>query len=110
MAREVTIGAHTVRVVYAHESHGGVFSPALWVYLKGPNGSPAGIGPKGWPRILRPLFPSYNGRRDRWSSSLEIGLPCLTWARAYRLRRVGGYQLYSLSQWFYRRVRARAAR
>lgn len=89
-----TLGAHRVRVCVVLRSRGGCYSPALWIYLRGPNGSPAGVGPKGWPRVFRPLFPSYNGRRDRWSHMLHVPLPHVPFRTARRLRHVGGFLAY----------------
>ena len=89
-ARNIQAGRHTFRVVYSfHEGR-----PELHVHLRGPNGSPAGIGPKGWPRLFRPLFPDYGHGRDRWSSMIALPVPFVSWRTGYRLRRFGGIRIH----------------
>lgn len=93
MARDFRIGAHTVRAVYDSHSRGGTFKPELHFHLTGPNGSPNGIGPKGWPRFLWRAFPYYDRRPGKWSSVLVLPLPHVSWRLGYRFRRLGGIRL-----------------
>jgi hypothetical protein len=99
-ARDVRIGDHTVRVVYDRIGRHGVFDPHVNFHLTGPNGSPAGRGPKGWPRWTRPAWPYY-ARRHRWSSVLTLPLPHLKWSHGYRARRIGGLRLAAIVERLY---------
>jgi hypothetical protein len=79
------IRQHRVRFVLDRDGYAGCFYPIMLVFLKGPNGSPAGVGPKPWP------WPLKGGCRP-----LRVRLPHLSWATCYRLGRVGGFRLYRL--------------
>lgn len=79
----VTIGGDRYRFVYSRDDGNG-FRPHVLVFRTGPNGSPAGTGPKGFHRIFRPLQPSYS--KGQWLGTLTINLPHLSWARMYRMR------------------------
>lgn len=86
-AWDVRVRRHTVRVCVDVYSRGGMFSPALYFFLKGPNGSPAGYGPKAWPKPLWYLRPGYGSGRwgwrgpygRGWSNAVRLPLPCLGW-------------------------------
>lgn len=89
----ITVRGDEYRFVFDVNGKHGCYHPILHVFRKGPNGSPAGIGPKGWPNWLVKL--TAHGRdRTHWSSSLTFNLPCLYWHRAYKLRKIGGLKLY----------------
>lgn len=103
MARDIQVGQHRFRFVYTKNGKGGCYKPILTCHLRGPNGSPAGIGPKGWPRVFRPLFPNYWLHRDRWSSTIVFPLPHITFATGYRLKRVGGLWAYrTVQRWYFK--------
>lgn len=103
-AQDFKIGAHTVRVCVSLNGKGGMYEPHVSLHLKGPNGSPNGVGPKGWPKSLWRLYPYYNRTPDHWSSTLEIPLPHVSWARGYKLRRFGGLFAYKQISRVYRRA------
>lgn len=98
-------GNRVLVVVSFHEDRA-----LLSLHLSGPNGSRAGTGTKGWPRILLPLFPRYDRRRDRWSSTLHVPLPHVAWRRGYQLRRLGGIRIHQASWGFWNGVAERAHR
>lgn len=108
----ITVRGHQVRFVLDTHARAGCYSPELHVYLHGPNGSPAGFGPKGWPALLVRAFEPGRAwrRRNRpgakpgWSNMLAVRLPHLTWWRAYRLRRIGAIRLYVLIERAYNRA------
>ena len=117
MTRDFQIGRHTVRLVTTSTDYGsGMFRPGIRLFLKGPNGSPAGIGPKAWPlhwRIRR--FRDNHAwaktgwhRRNHghygWSSDIYIPVPHLKWHQAYRLRRFGGLRVYGALYPIYKRL------
>jgi hypothetical protein len=56
----ITIREHEIRFVLDTHARRGVYAPELHIHLKGPNGSPAGVGPKGWPQPLADLFRPYH--------------------------------------------------
>lgn len=103
MAREINIGRHTLRFVFDRDAYAGTFRPELLIFLKGPNGSPAGIGPKGWPQWLADMFRPYYNQKGRWSNSLHVRIPHVSWRFAYKYRRFGGMALYRLQSRFYYR-------
>lgn len=101
--RDLRIGRHTVRIVTTSRDYGsGMFRPGVRLYLSGPNGSPAGTGPKAWPghmrvRNLRNWIRSRTGRGAYrgWTNTLYLPVPHLRWGTCYRLRRVGGLAVYN---------------
>jgi len=106
MALDVKVRKHTVRFVYSRNGRAGMFGPHVSVHLKGPNGSPAGVGPKAWHWLLRPLFPYYDKRMagygppTRWNkraSSLWVPVPHVPWSLHRRL----GYP--RIVGWLYRK-------
>lgn len=97
---DIIVGAHKIRIVLDLNSRSGCYSPAVNAYLSGPNGSPAGVGPKSWPMPLPWLFGvryDKHAPRKRNASMLQFRVPHLTFMRAYKLRRVGGLKLYRLN-------------
>jgi hypothetical protein len=64
------------------ESRGGVFSPEVHIFRLGRNGSPAGFGPKAFPRCFR-FIPGVRVNQQY----LDIRVPTLNWRTAYRFRR-----------------------
>lgn len=96
----IKVGSEEFRFVFDPESRGGCYSPALKVFRKGPNGSPAGIGYKQWPALLHKLFPAGSG----WTNMLLVRLPYVSFARAYKLRRIGALKVYAANQRFYYRI------
>lgn len=96
----INIRQNEFRFVYDSNGRGGVFYPILHIFWKGPNGSPAGIGPKGWPRWILACTKDYRNDR-RWNSGLTFTLPVPSWLRCYKLRKIGGLKLYNLVYKFY---------
>lgn len=119
MNREFRIRKHFVRVVTTSTDYGsGTYRPGIHLFLRGPNGSPNGCGPKAWPLHMRiRRFRADHqwaktgwhkrntgpGHGYGWTNAIYIPVPHLTWARAYKLRRFGGLRLYKLN---YRLVKA----
>lgn len=91
---DLQLGRTRLRVVGWTTGSGGIFRPNLSVYRHGPNGSPAGVGPKPWPRWLARANPF----------ALVIYLPQLSWGTCYRLQRVGGFRLFRAQYRFYKRL------
>lgn len=117
MKRDFNIGQHTVRVVTTFTDYGsGLYRPGIRFFLTGPNGSPAGRGPKAWPLHMKiRRFRSrhkwaktgwhrrFNGQYG-WTSCIYIPLPHMTWQLGYKLRRVGGIRLHLAIYRAYRKV------
>jgi hypothetical protein len=86
---DIKIGADTYRFVYPYRYDMG--RPCVLVFRKGPNGSPAGFGPKGFPKWMM---------RDGWGS-VKVWLPWMPWRIAHKYRRFGAMRVYKASQRFY---------
>jgi hypothetical protein len=117
--KDFVLGQHVLRVVSTHNDYGsGCYRPGLHLFLKGPNGSISGTGPKGFPlhwkiRKLRARFPRlltygwhrrYPGHMRGASNSLYVPIPHLRWQEAYKLRRFGGLWLYGKLYPWYRKL------
>jgi hypothetical protein len=90
-AQDVKLGAHTVRLsATLNDGGSGMYRPHVTFFLRGPNGSIAGTGPKPFPLLKR--------------TSFSVTLPHLSWGTAYRLRRVGSLRLYRLIAKGYRSI------
>lgn len=120
MKRDIRIRQHTVRIVTTSEDYGSsTFRPGVRFFLTGPNGSPAGIGPKAWPGHMRvrQFRNAHNwaktgwarqfrgtGAGYSWTNSLYVPLPHIKWRQAYRLRRFGALHLYRWQYWLAKRA------
>lgn len=99
--RQRTIDLHifgdTFRIIAPYRYDMG--RPVVFIGRSGPNGSPAGHGPKGFPAFMV---------RDggRWSNVVKVPLPYISWRTGYRLRRVGGIRLHVAVSRFYGKVMA----
>ena len=107
MNRAFQIRKHQGRVVTPSDDYGsGTVRPGLRLSLEGPNGSPAGSGPKAWPGHMpvrryrsnhhwaKTGWARRNHGHYSWTNSLYIPLPHIKWMRAYKLRRLGALRLY----------------
>ena len=79
----VNVHGHEVRFVFDSHAKAGMYNPAIQAFLKGPNGSVAGYGPKGFPQWLWRIFPGY------WPGSLSIKIPHLRWRFFRKHARIG---------------------
>lgn len=120
MTRDIQLGAHTLRVVTTYQDYGsGTFRPGVHLFLKGPNGSVNGIGPKAFPlhnrvRRFRSRHPRlWTGWHKRNHSpyygtlNLYVPVPHLTDRLYYgrRLYRVPGLRyLVQLQYRFFKEV------
>jgi hypothetical protein len=90
-AADIPVGAHEVRLsISLNDGGSGCYGPQALLFLRGPNGSPNGTGPKTWP-LFRKL-------------TLKVRLPHVSWATGYRFRRVGGLRAYKLVYGLYDRA------
>lgn len=95
------IAGDEIRFVLDTHGRAGCYRPILLVFRRGPNGSPAGVGPKGWPWWLHRERLG-GGEKRRWSNTIRVPLPHVSFATGYRLRRVGGLRAYKAISRAYR--------
>jgi hypothetical protein len=114
MTKDFVIRRHTVRLVTTSTDFGsGMFRPGLHLFLKGPNGSINGVGPKGFPlhmriRKLRARYPRlltygwhrrYPGHMRNAPGSLYVPIPHLRWREQYKLRWIPGIHSFGRLQY-----------
>lgn len=91
-----------IRFVYSKDGRAGMYGPQISVFRTGPNGSPAGTGPKAWPLWISKIAGPYYDRDynrtygPRRSHALVIPCPHISWGVAYKLRRFGMLPVYKL--------------
>lgn len=123
MTRDFRIGSHVIRLVTTAVDYGsGCYRPGIRLFLSGPNGSPAGTGPKAWP--LHMALRSFRSRHSSlwfgwhkrygfvptWTNCLYLPVPHIRWSTAYRLRRIGALSLYRADYRLNTRLFAKQAR
>lgn len=75
---DVKLGRDTFRLIFPYRyDHG---APVILISRRGPNGSPAGYGPKGFPKWMM---------KKGWGF-VRVPLPFVSWGWGYRHRRIGG--------------------
>jgi len=91
-AQDVKIRKHEVRISVSYNGRFGMYDPHVTLFLRGPNGSVSGHGPKPWPWKIGT------------GNAVRIPLPHVKWATGYRLRKIGGIAVYKTISRAYRGI------
>lgn len=118
---DLTVGREKYRFCFNLYGRGGCYDPNITASRTGPNGSIAGVGPKGWPKPLGWAFGSdrhhnashgggkFGGRvggHRGYRGTLLFGLPHLPFRHAYKLKRFGGLRVARIIDSVYRSLLA----